>query len=96
MKDVPSIFNGKFVFIDLTKQKDQLLSKLQAKELGSADIVIADVTLAVDITFLRSDVILAVLNSKLLYKSYSIGDDKVLTEPEYLAKSGFLSVVGLA
>lgn len=28
MKDVPAIFNGKIVFIDLTKQKDQLLSKL--------------------------------------------------------------------
>lgn len=64
MKDVPAIFNGKIVFIDLTKQKDQLLSKLQAKELSSADIVIADMTLAVDLSLLRTDVVLAVLNSK--------------------------------
>eukprot|EP00347_Sterkiella_histriomuscorum_P019247 403342377 len=86
MKDVPTIYD-KISFQNVSKDPSKVSDNLKnLKELEKYDVVISDVKIPWIVDNLKPDCIYGVLNS----------DDKLMAEHEYLAKSGFLSFVGMA
>ncbi|CDW91754.1 alpha-methylacyl-racemase [Stylonychia lemnae] len=81
MKDVPSVFD-KVSYVDISKQKID-----EIKDLKSFDIIVISSDIPdLNKDLFKQDAIISILNS----------DKAVLSEHEYLAKSGFLSIVGLS